>query len=725
MKSGFLFKWVLGLSACGLCLTGGCLEKSSGPASVRTVADTEATPEVTVQPAVYEVASPAEPAPVAMPALDIVPAPSETAPAANVVTAPAQPVAAEKTLPPNVRLSGPAMEVVKLANSGVDVEVMLSYVTNSMSTFNIGADEIIYLNDIGVPGIVVSAMIQRDPALQLAAMNANAPAAQPAPAPGPPAYPPPGEVAPQAEPTAAAYPPLTPPEAAVSYDQFYSDLAPYGTWVDVAGYGRCWQPTVVVVNPGWQPYFDCGSWAYTDCGWYWHSDYSWGWAPFHYGRWFRHGHLGWCWAPDTVWGPSWVSWRHSNAYCGWAPLPPGCGFSGGSYVYHGRRVGDRDDFGLGPHDYRFVAWNDFHNRHLRGHDVPQRDASQVYKETTVVNRMVMNNKTVINQGIAPERVANATQREVPQVALLNRSAGRAVSSHGDGASVRQRTLAVYRPERPLPNPAGGNVTERSGVAIRQGQTPSAATGVAAPSAGPATRLTGEPSLTSPRPTDRTTEPLQAPRTAGRQPGAATFARELRPSVTEQTETPAPSRPLPTQTPSSPAPRMTGVPQAPTPLVTPSRPATTGRQPTPTIPSVTPARNVPTRPNWTQPATTAAPATPATVSRPNVSQATPWLDNRAVAPAPAPARPQYTPPAYVPQRTYTPPPAPSRPTVAEVPRYSAPSAPSRPAMSEAPRYSPPPAPAPTPHSSAVQTRSAPSAPQAAPDRGSSSGNSNRR
>ena len=37
-------------------------------------------------------------------------------------------------------------------------------------------------------------------------------------------------------------------EANGSADYFYDTLAPYGTWVDVAGYGPCWQPTVVVVQ---------------------------------------------------------------------------------------------------------------------------------------------------------------------------------------------------------------------------------------------------------------------------------------------------------------------------------------------------------------------------------------------------------------------------------------------------------------------------------------------
>src|SRR5207302_3435873 len=109
--------------------------------------------------------------------------------------------------------------------------------------------------------------------------------------------------------------PLPPGPAEADYSDFSDALAPYGNWVDVAGYGRCWQPAVGAVNPGWRPYCDRGHWAYTDSGWYWMSDYSWGWAPFHYGRWFQHERLGWCWTPDNVWGPAWVSWRYSNNYC--------------------------------------------------------------------------------------------------------------------------------------------------------------------------------------------------------------------------------------------------------------------------------------------------------------------------------------------------------------------------------------------------------------------------
>src|SRR5262249_51075152 len=215
-----------------------------------------------------------------------------------------------KPLPHTIRPSSPTAEVIRLANSGIEDSVMMTFVTNSTGTFNLGAEQIIYLKDIGVPDAVVTAMIQRDQMLR--ALSTNTLTATIHSPPIPTNFPTlsPSEVAPQPDPSAPPYAveaPLT-PEPIADNSGFYDALAPYGTWVDVGGYGMCWQPTVVAVNTAWQPYSDCGRWVYTDCGWYWHSGYSWGWAPFHYGRWFQHHRLGWCWAPDTIWGPSWVSW---------------------------------------------------------------------------------------------------------------------------------------------------------------------------------------------------------------------------------------------------------------------------------------------------------------------------------------------------------------------------------------------------------------------------------
>lgn len=196
-------------------------------------------------------------------------------------------------LPANIYPSSPLAQVIRLTQSGVSEDVIMAYVTNSGSTFNLDPDKIIYLKDIGVPDDLVTAMMQRDEVLK-AQMTASAYQPPPQPSPVPDTT--------STEPLPAETTDVAPPPAPVTVNYFYNTLAPYGVWVNVDGYGRCWRPTVVIYNSGWQPYCDHGHWVYTDCGWYWISDYTWGWAPFHYGRWFHHARYGWCWTPDTVWG---------------------------------------------------------------------------------------------------------------------------------------------------------------------------------------------------------------------------------------------------------------------------------------------------------------------------------------------------------------------------------------------------------------------------------------
>jgi hypothetical protein len=304
--------------------------------------------------------------------------------------------------------------------------------------------------------------------------------------------------------------------------------------------------------------------------------------------------------------------------------------------------------------------------------------------------MIMNNDTVINQGIAPQRVANATQHEVSQVALLDRTVGRPTPVRGARANVTQHTVAVYRPERPQPGQDNDTVGGGLSVPSRQGRSAGAAVAPGVPVA----RQADSPAATRLAPSQ-----VQAP-----------------------SATPVPGFAPPRTVPAMPE-RPLRLAEQTTPFPTTAAPAQNHNVPY-ARPPVPPAR-------VTTPVPMAQP-----VQRPNVSRATPWLESRPATPAPVATQPPYTPPAYVPQRPYIPPPAPtvpmdsrpvpSRPAMAEVPRYAPAPAPSRPAVVETPRYSPPPpAPPPPPQTSGVQTRSAPSAPAAAPDRGNSSGNSQRR
>ncbi len=115
------------------------------------------------------------------------------------------------------------------------------------------------------------------------------------------------------------------------------DLDGHGRWVDVAGYGNVWSPTVAA---GWAPYRD-GRWSWVDYyGWSWVSYDPWGWAPYHYGRWLYEPSYGWCWWPGAIqqryhWRPALVAffgWGSYGGYrsgigfgygnVGWVPLAP-------------------------------------------------------------------------------------------------------------------------------------------------------------------------------------------------------------------------------------------------------------------------------------------------------------------------------------------------------------------------------------------------------------------
>jgi hypothetical protein len=355
---------------------------------------------------------------------------------------------ASSALPPDILPTSPLAQVIRLMQAGVDESIIMTYVTNSGSTFNLNPDKIIYLKDIGVPNGVVTAMMQRDQQLQQQMIATTyQPPPQPAPVPETTEQP---ETAP--EPPPVEQPVEQPTEITVNY--FYDILTPYGTWVNVDGYGRCWRPSVVLYNPGWQPYCDHGHWVYTDCGWYWASDYSWGWAPFHYGRWFLVPRWGWCWMPDTIWGPSWVTWRYSNNYCGWAPLPPFAVYREGvGFFYNGLAVSIGFDFGLSWNCFAFVPIGHFCDPHPRRYCVAPAQVTQIYNQTTVINNYNGHGHNLANRGIDPERITAVTHTPIHPVAIRDTAAP---SGHGprDQLSRDGSTLIVSRPSS-MYNPESG------------------------------------------------------------------------------------------------------------------------------------------------------------------------------------------------------------------------------------------------------------------------------
>lgn len=355
-------------------------------------------------------------------------------PAQAAAPVPGQP---QVSTPAPTDLSPAAAEVIKLSSSGVGEDVILAYVQNSQAPFNLSANHLLYLRDLGLSSNVITAMLNRDSALHTQPTTAQTP---------PPPPPQVTEPAPQEQ----APPPdyvSTPPPAEVNY--FYGNLSPYGSWVVLPGYGWCWQPTAVVINHGWRPYCDGGRWIYSDCGWYWQSDYSWGWAPFHYGRWFLHDRCGWVWTPDTVWAPAWVTWRVAGDTCGWAPLPPHAYFDVRSgWRYNGVSVSVGFDFGLHPAQFTFVAVHDFTQHDIRHHEVPQAQVTKIYNQTTIVNNYTVNKNTIVNNGIPVNKVAAATHTEIrtAKVQDLPMSTGHAFATR----SFETPGSVVYRPQLKAP-----------------------------------------------------------------------------------------------------------------------------------------------------------------------------------------------------------------------------------------------------------------------------------
>ena len=456
-------------------------------------------------------------------------------------------------------ISPGASEAIRLAESGVGDEVVTAYIQNSQAAFNLSADHVLYLKDLGLSPAVITAMLSHDNSLRTQTQP-YPPSTQPPP--------PQPEVPPQPE---AAPPPVyvsTPPPE-VNY--FYNDLSPYGVWVDLAGIGWCWQPRAVVINRGWRPYCEGGHWINSDCGWFWQSDYSWGWAPFHYGRWQMHERCGWVWTPDRVWGPAWVTWRTSDDHCGWAPLPPRAVFDARlGWRFNGVSVGVNFDFGLRPDHFTFVALHDFTDRDLGHRRLAGTEVRNVYNRTTVINNYSVHNTTIINRGIPVERVAAATHTQIRTVIV--RDAPKDSRAGGRTPAFDRSGTTVYRHEPTAPARATAVVAQKvddrhpviqhpsiaraplqdqrsisGGSRGSSPALPSTRTQTEAPRSSqrpnverPATYSTPQPTprASQPSPTSRSSQPDQGPRTSQPQPTQRPTQPDQAPRSYQTTPTPA-------------------------------------------------------------------------------------------------------------------------------------------------------------------------------------------
>jgi len=561
MKKCLVTHLALGFSVVALPFIGGCTRQSaSGSNPFVSSANAEPVGGENTRAAVTETVTnaPAATAEAATNLIAVTNAPviEQTNTTAQVQAAAAEPTPPTEEKPPShVQLSPVSSEAVKLVQSGVEHSVLLNFITNTTGYFMLGADEIVYLNDLGVEGNVITSMMEHDKALrelrsnawqaaQAAANQATQQVAQ--------AEQPDSEMA--AAPSYVEPPPLEAEPVYVSNTYFYDTLSPYGSWVNVPGYGRCWRPTAAYCNPGWRPYVDRGRWVYSDCGWYWMSDYTWGATTFHYGRWFNDNRWGWCWYPDTVWAPSWVSWRYTSDYCGWAPLPPNCYYqSGFGLMYNSGSVGVSFGFGLGVSSYAFVPWGTFCSPRPYQHCLPASRAVNVYNSSKPYNHWESGGTgRAYNRGVAPDRVRELSRAEVRTVSI-NEQSGRNV--RGERIERDGSTLTVRRPQ--FTDVAGASRTaSRSGGrgAVATKPTDVAISSSPQPAAAPVTATTATTGRVETRNQREQSIPNQAGGRSGTritslgnpaiEPKAQTIPRvDNRPDVAETINRPRPTSPI--------------------------------------------------------------------------------------------------------------------------------------------------------------------------------------
>ena len=201
------------------------------------------------------------------------------------------------------------------------------------------------------------------------------------------------------------------PTATASYDTFYTQLDRYGDWRETSDYGYVWQPRQAQSRT-WRPYTD-GHWVYTDVGWTWVSEEPFGWATYHYGRWTRLRNIGWVWVPGDEWAPAWVSWRKSNDYVGWAPLPPEARFDRGTGIHNW----SDSYYDVGPDQYCFVETKQFGAPRLENAVIPSERNVTIVNQTTNVTNITYNNTTIVNQGPSYDEIRTQTQQPIERLRL--------------------------------------------------------------------------------------------------------------------------------------------------------------------------------------------------------------------------------------------------------------------------------------------------------------------
>ena len=209
---------------------------------------------------------------------------------------------------------------------------------------------------------------------------------------------------------------------------FYDYLSPYGVWAHHSPYGYVWIPERMTY--GWRPYTQ-GQWVWTDFGWTWASRFRWGWVPFHYGRWGWDRYLGWYWVPGVEWGPAWVSWRSSDMYIGWAPIPPEARFVPGTGI---RSLPYR----LQHHSWVFVEYPYFLDSRLYRYVLPMERNLTIINYSALRTDIRHRGDRVMNLGVDVDYVRRMTKQTISRYEL-------APADRPGQSRVREGRVEIFNP----------------------------------------------------------------------------------------------------------------------------------------------------------------------------------------------------------------------------------------------------------------------------------------
>ena len=218
---------------------------------------------------------------------------------------------------------------------------------------------------------------------------------------------------------------------------FYSNLAPYGTWIEIDGGLVVWRPTII--KRGWAPYRQ-GRWIWTVDGWYWDSYEPFGYIVFHYGRWYYDDYYGWIWIPDYDWAPAWVDWRYDDDYIGWAPLPPYAIFMMNIGIYY------TNDYYVPYHHWHFVGYRHFCDPYVYNYYAAPKYRYRIYNRTKYRNNYGYRDGRIVNNGVDVDYVRQRTGQDIRQRDIMRVNDYKEVEKYRGKETEAVRTFVTSREE---------------------------------------------------------------------------------------------------------------------------------------------------------------------------------------------------------------------------------------------------------------------------------------